>query len=139
MTLQERRAWIFLVVTVVAYTAYVVVVLGRRNGGPLADTDYQWPLITAVAGAVLASIVGEILLAVVRPVDTRLDVRDKEIGRLGDATGAAFVVIGGIAGLALAMAEWPYFWIANVIYLGFVVSAVLGSMTKIALYHRGMP
>jgi hypothetical protein len=33
--------------------------------------------------------------------------------------------------------ETDPFWIANVIYLGFVLSAVLGSATKIAGYRGG--
>jgi hypothetical protein len=39
----------------------------------------------------------------------------------------------------MAMAELPHFWIANVIYLGFVLSAVLGSTLKIVAYRRGLP
>jgi hypothetical protein len=30
-----------------------------------------------------------------------------------------------------------YFWIANVIYLGFVLSAVAGSVVKLVAYRRG--
>lgn len=40
--------------------------------------------------------------------------------------GQSFVVIGGVAALLMAMAEWEHFWIANVIYLAFVLSAILG-------------
>ena len=42
-----------------------------------------------------------------------------------------------IAALGLAMAELDYFWIANVIYLAFVLSSVLGSAAKIVGYRRG--
>jgi hypothetical protein len=47
-------------------------------------------------------------------------------------------VAGAAAGLVMAMARWDYFWIANVIYLGFVLWAVAGSVLKLAAYRRGL-
>ena len=38
---------------------------------------------------------------------------------------------------ALTMAELDYFWIANAIYLAFVLSALLGSMAKLMAYRHG--
>ncbi|MFD2762840.1 hypothetical protein [Micromonospora eburnea] len=37
----------------------------------------------------------------------------------------------------MALADRDQFWIANVIYLGFVLSAVVGSAAKIVAYRRG--
>jgi hypothetical protein len=37
------------------------------------------------------------------------------------------------------MFEAGYFWIANVIYLGFVLSAILSSVTKVIVYRKGVP
>lgn len=65
------------------------------------------------------------------------DQRDREIYRFGEYAGQSFVVIGGIAALLMAMAEVPHFWIANVIYLAFVLSAMLGSVAKIVAYRKG--
>jgi hypothetical protein len=39
--------------------------------------------------------------------------------------------------MLLALFEARYFWIANVIYLAFVLSAILGSTAKIFAYRRG--
>ena len=39
---------------------------------------------------------------------------------------------GAAAGLVMAMAKVDYFWIANVIYLGFVLWAVAGSVLRFA-------
>jgi hypothetical protein len=41
--------------------------------------------------------------------------------------------------MLMALAEWDWFWIANVIYLCFVLSAVLGSVAKIIMYRKSMP
>jgi hypothetical protein len=38
-----------------------------------------------------------------------------------------------------ASAGWDRFWIANVIYLCFFLSAVLGAATKIIAYRKGFP
>lgn len=46
-------------------------------------------------------------------------------------------MIGALAALVLALAEADHFWIANVIYLAFALSAVLGSVAKIFAYRRG--
>jgi hypothetical protein len=139
MTLQERRSWTFLVTSVLAYVGYLAYVVTHTGGGPLTETAYQKPLLVSIGAAIVANIGTEIVLAIIKPVDTRRDVRDREIARIGDFTGSSLVVIGAIGGLLLALTEGAYFWIANVIYLGFVLSAIVGSLTKIALYRRGVP
>ena len=47
-------------------------------------------------------------------------------------------VAGAAAALVMAMAKVDYFWIANVIYLGFVLWAVAGSVLKLLAYRRGL-
>jgi len=140
VTLTEKRAWITLVVTAITYAAYVVTIAGRANGRPLPEVPYAGPLLTTVAVAIVATIAVEIALAVVTPNASRArDVRDKEIGRLGEYVGQSFVVIGATAALLMALAEWDWFWIANVIYLCFFLSTVLGAITKVIVYRRPFP
>ncbi|MGY4643631.1 hypothetical protein [Cellulomonas sp. URHB0016] len=66
----------------------------------------------------------------------RTDQRDKEINRLGERTGQWFVMTGALAAMVLALVEGDWFWIANVLYLCFVLSAVLSSATRLAAYRR---
>jgi hypothetical protein len=42
------------------------------------------------------------------------------------------------AALVMAMIRWDYFWIANVIYLGFVLWAIAGSVVRLVAYRRGL-
>jgi len=49
------------------------------------------------------------------------------------------VIIGATAAMLMAMAGWDRFWIANVIYLCFILSAILGSVTKIIAYRTSFP
>ncbi|GAA2270822.1 hypothetical protein GCM10010149_10300 [Nonomuraea roseoviolacea subsp. roseoviolacea] len=141
MTHEEKRAWIRLVVAVVAYAAYAVVIItGGTGGRPLAETPYEAALLWSVGGAVAASILAEIVMAAVNPRASRVrDVRDREIARFGDHVGQAFVAIGAIAAMLMAMAGWERFWIANAVYLCFVLSAVLGGFAKVAAYRRSLP
>jgi hypothetical protein len=140
VTHEEKRAWIRLVVSVIAYVAYAIIVVGRADGRPLPDVPYAAALLWSVGAAIAASIVIEIALGVFNPRASRAtDERDREIGRLGDQTGQAFVVIGALAAMLMAMADWDRFWIANVIYLCFALSAVLGGITKIIVYRGSLP
>jgi hypothetical protein len=142
MTLRERRAWIRLAVAVAAYAAYLAVVLGNAGGRPLAQAGYAAALLWSVGGSVAAAVVLEMITGAGRRggASSRLtDVRDREIGRLGDYIGQSFVVIGAVAAMLMAMAGWERFWIANVIYLCFAASAVLGNVAKVLAYRGSLP
>jgi hypothetical protein len=138
MGFEERRAWVMAVVAVVAYAVYVAVVLGRTDGAALADVRYAGALLWSVGGAIAASIVLHVAMSAVwREGANEKDQRDREIHRLGEYIGQSFLVVGGVAALGMAMADWDTFWIANVLYLGFVLSAVVASVAKIVAYRRG--
>ena len=138
MTLEERRSWAFLLVALVAYGVYLATVLARAASAPLVDVDYVTAMLVSIGGAIVAGIVINIVLGIFTPRrDHARDVRDRDIARLGDRVGQAFLVIGGVAALLLAITEAPYFYIANVVYLCFVLSAVLSSVTRVVVYRRG--
>lgn len=138
MAFEEKRAWIMLVVAIVAYTIYLGIVLGRRGDASLVEVSYAATLLWTIGGAILASIALHVVIALAAPEDAdHKDERDREINRLGEYIGQSFVVIGGVAALLMAMAELDHFWIANAVYLAFVASAILGSITKIVAYRRG--
>jgi membrane glycosyltransferase len=138
MTFEEKRAWVMLVTSVVAYLVYVAVVLGRLDGGPLADVSYVGSLLWTVGLTILANIVINIALGIASPREAQQkDERDREIWRFGDHVGQSFVVIGAVAAMIMAMLELDYFWIANAVYLCFALSAILGSIAKVIAYRRG--
>lgn len=65
------------------------------------------------------------------------DDRDREIDRIATVRTVLVLVAGALAALGMALAEWPHFWIANVIYLGFVLQAVSSAIVKLVVYRRG--
>jgi len=138
MTLEERRSWTYLAVAVVAYGVYVGTVVTKAASAPLTDVDYVPVMLWTIGIAIVGGIVINIGQAVFTPRrDQTVDVRDRDIARLGDRVGQSFLVIGALAALLLAIVEAPYFYIANAVYLGFVLSAVLSSVTKVVVYRRG--
>jgi cell division protein FtsW (lipid II flippase) len=140
MSSEEKRAWIMLVVAIGGYLSYLAIILARAGDAPLADVSYVATMLWTIGGAIVVSIVLNILVGIFSPRSAgKKDERDREISRFGEYTGQAFLVIGGVVALILAMAEIPHFWIANAVYLAFVLSAVLGSVAKVVAYRRGLP
>ena len=139
MTLEERRSWTYLAVAVVSYGAYLSAVFARAASAPLVDVDYVPAMLWSIGIAIVVGIVLNIAIGIFTPRrEQTKDARDRDIERLGEHVGQAFLVIGGVAALLLAVVEADYFYIANVLYLCFVLSAVVGSVAKVIVYRRGL-
>lgn len=138
---EEKGTWVFLLVAIVAYGVYLAVVLPRLFAAPsLDDVDYVPAVLWTIGGAIVGGIVLRIITSIVWPDErTSGDIRDREIDRLGERVGSGFVIAGAVAALALALFDAHPFWIANTIYLGFVLSALLSAITKLIAYRRGVP
>lgn len=144
MGFEERNTWSFLVITVVSYATYVVLVLRSAAGGPLVDAPYQKYLLGTIGAAIVVAIVASIAIRVAIAVRDReagqgADQRDREISAFGSRMGQSFIVIGALAAMLMAVGEWDWFWIANVIYLCFMLSAVTESIARISAYRGGLP
>jgi hypothetical protein len=138
MPSEEKRAWIMAVVTIASYAVYLVIILARAEGTELAQVSYVSTMLWTIAASITASILLNILVGTASPKGAkRKDSRDQEINRLGEYIGQSFVVIGGVTVLIMAMVKVDYFWIANAIYLAFVLSSILASVTKLVAYRRG--
>jgi cytochrome c biogenesis protein CcdA len=138
MSYEERGQWVYLAATTIAYGAYLVLMLGRTGTTPLAEIEYQPILLWTIGVAVAGSVIGRILIEIVRPSEShREDVRDKEIGRFGEYVSGMILGIGMVGPFVLTLIEADHFWIANAIYLVFVVQATAGTVIKLIAYRRG--
>jgi len=61
MSYEEKGVWVYLVVVVGAYLAYVGVVLGRLTGASIDTVDYFTPLSWSIGGSIVAAIVVRIV------------------------------------------------------------------------------
>lgn len=139
MSYEEKGTWAYLVTSVAVWVGYALILWRRADGGALADVPYVAPLLWAVGLSVLANVVGRVLAEIVRPSESyQADVRDREVARFGDYVGGLVlsVLVAGI--LVLALVEADHFWIANAIYLAFVVQVVVSSVARLVAYRRGL-
>ena len=139
MSYEEKGTWVYLVTSAGAYAVYLAIIVGRLASTPAAEVPYVSVLLWTAGASIAASIVGRTLVETVSPSDSRRgDVRDRDVRRFGEYASRWFLVAGAAAALVMAMAKVDYFWIANVIYLGFVLWAVAGSALKLIAYRRGV-
>jgi hypothetical protein len=130
MTSEERRVWIQGGVAVLGYAAYLLLLAG--------GVGYKVAMLWTIGAGVAAGIVLAIAAGMIwREGAGEKDQRDREIDRFGQYVGQSMLVIGALAALILALAEWPYAWIANALYLSFVLSEVVRSIAKLVAYRRG--
>jgi hypothetical protein len=137
MSVQEKRAWIYLLTAIVVPCVYFAYVLTR--GQDVGGIAYVRPLLVALVIGVMSNIVIDIVTSVGAPKDAgRTDERDRQITRLGNHIGFFAVSIVATVSLGLTMAKAPYFWIASTIYLAFIASAIASSLVRIVAYRRGL-
>jgi hypothetical protein len=140
MTFEEKRAWNRLGATVVAYAVYVVIVLSLAGGGPLTRAPYAGALLACIGGSILLAIIAEVAMSIAVPGASRAkDARDREIRLRGEYYGQAFLAIGSLAALLMAVSHWDTFWIANVIYLFSAMSSAISQLAKIGMYRGTIP
>lgn len=102
MVYTERNVWSGLVVSAIAMVVYVVVILQRARSGPATQVDWVpdmlWTIGLSIVGAIVVSILWGIVAGLRDPDATATDQRDRDISRMGDRVGQAFLVIaGGVA------------------------------------------
>ena len=137
MSFEEKSTWIHGVLSAGVSGVYFVNVLGQARNTAVTEIGYQWLMLTAIGIAVVLSIVAHILVAMASPKEAnKSDERDTNINRYGEYVGGFVLAIGVLVPLGLAMAEFEHFWIANAIYLAFVLSALTASAVKIVAYRR---
>jgi hypothetical protein len=138
MSYEHRSVWAMLVIAVVGYGVYLSLILSGLDGAPLHEADFVLPMLWTIGGAIVVSIVVHMFLMHPSKREKR-DQRDLEINRFGEFIGHGVLVLGAVIALVVALFELQHFWIANVIYLAFVVSAVVASIAKLVAYRSGMP
>ena len=143
MVYEERNLWSSLIVSVVAMTVYIVVVLGQAAGGPLTDVDWVpimlWTIGGSIVGAIVVSIVWGMLAGARDPDGVgKSDQRDRDISQMGSRVGQAFMVIAGLGVIVLCAFEADWFWIANTMFFGFALSFTVGGIASVIAYRRGL-
>jgi hypothetical protein len=136
---EEKGAWVYLVVVVGTYGAYLAVILGRAGGVPLARVAYVAPMLWIIGISIVLTTVGRVVVEIAKPSgDRRSDVRDKDVNRFGGYVGGMVLAVAMAVPFGLAMAKADPFWIANAMYAAFVVWALASTLGRLAAYRRGL-
>ena len=139
MSFEEKGTWVYAVLAVALSTIYFATILGQLPSTAVTEIDYQGPLLAAIAASIVLTMVGMIGIGIASPREAgKSDQRDKEINRLGEYVGGTVLATGMVVPFVLALAEFPHFWIANAMYLAFVVGAICGAAVKLVAYRRGL-
>jgi len=149
MPFEEKATWVSVVIGLLVPVVYFATVLGQLADTPAADIAYQKPLIIAVVASIILIILGTIAMAIATAASAeitgrgsvddidRKDERDVGIRRRGDVVGYYVATNGALGALIITMLEYDYFWIANTLYLSFVVAGFVAGIVKLRAYHRG--
>jgi hypothetical protein len=136
---EEKGAWVYLVVVVGTYGAYLAVILGRAGGVPLARVAYVAPMLWIIGISIVLTTVGRVVVEIAKPSgDRRSDVRDKDVNRFGGYVGGMVLAVAMAVPFGLALAKADPFWIANAMYAAFVVWALASTLGRLAAYRRGL-
>jgi len=139
MSFEEKGTWVYLVVNVVTYAAYLSIILRRAENIPLTEVSYVSTMLWAIGIAIALSIVGHIAVAIAKPSEAdKRDVRDKDINQFGEYVGGIVLAVGMLVPFGVAMAEFDHFWIANGMYAAFVLAGLVGPIVKLVAYRRGL-
>ncbi|WP_231509510.1 hypothetical protein [Streptosporangium roseum] len=139
MSFEEKRAWIYALVAAGVPLVYFATVLGQAQAVGVAEVAYVRPMLTAIGVAVAVNVVAHIVAGIVSPGEAdRKDERDADIHRYGQRAGYYVLAAGAVVALGLTLADYENFWIANALYLAFVLDALTSSVTKIVAYRRGL-
>jgi len=138
MSFEEKSTWIYGVLSAVVSAVYFAILLVQIRRIPVSEIAYEWLMVAAVGVAVALSVGSHIVIAVASKKEAnKRDERDADIGRYGESIGGYVLAFGAVSALVLAMARFEHFWIANAIYLAFVLQAITSSAFKAVAYRRG--
>jgi protein-S-isoprenylcysteine O-methyltransferase Ste14 len=138
MSFEEKGTWIQALVVILVPGIYFATVFSQVRTTPVTDIDYQGPMLASVGAAITLLIAASIAIAIAWPKDAdKSDERDKEINRYGEYIGSFVLYGGALVALGLALAEFDYFWIANLIYATLVLAGLITTAVKILAYRRG--
>ncbi|MFF5210091.1 hypothetical protein [Streptosporangium sp. NPDC000396] len=138
MSLEEKHAWIYAVIAAGVSAVYFTIILRQVPATDVTEIAYVRPMIVAIGVAVALNIVASIVAGIASRKEANIkDERDRQINRFGEYVGFYVMSVLATVPLGLAMAEVEQFWIANALYLAFVLAALTSSIVKIVAYRRG--
>lgn len=138
MSFDEKRAWIYAGIATGLPLVYFATVLNQLATTSVENIFYARQMLIVIGAAIILNIVLNVVAALFWSKDgDRRDERDTSIERYGEYYAGVVVGVAMVVPLGLTLAEADHFWIAQAMYLAFVLSALVSSIVKISSYRRG--
>ncbi len=140
MTFEEKSQWAYGFASLLVPAVYLVW-LGRRlaDAADVANIDYVRTLLWAIGAGILVNILGGMFVRASNPTEAdKRDQRDRDITRRGNAVGFVLFSTLVVGPFVLAMRDAETFWIANALYVAYVITAVATVAYKAVLYRKGI-
>jgi hypothetical protein len=140
MSFRDKSALVSIIALLAASVGYVVMLVTAAREDGVSYVDYQPFMIGFVVVLALVSIVGQVALAISSPreAQAKADERERLIAwRSGSVRGYVLAVAAFVA-ISLAMAEVPWFWIANAVLALWVVAEIAGGLLSLRLSRTGV-
>ena len=143
MVYEERNVWAGLIVSILVIPAYIVIILQQAAGRPVETIDWfplmLWTIGIGIVATIVLSVVWGIVAGARDPEGVgKSDIRDRDISRMGTRVEQSFLVLAGLGVILLCAVGADVFWIANTMFAGFAVSAVVGGVARAIAYRRGL-
>lgn len=146
--MEERAAWVQLVMTLTTTVGYCVVVVPQVLAEGTEGVDWVIPMLVAIAVSVVGTILGSIVMGVggafssyrrgLDPdVELGTDLRDREITRFATRRSIGFLYAGLLLALVLSMLDADTLWIGTAVFLMGALGAISEAVVRLAAYRRG--
>jgi hypothetical protein len=138
MSFKGRVTTLMLVTLIIVYGWYFIQVLFAASTTPVEQIAYQALMFIVVVVLVVLAIAGITVVASLAPNDSdEEDERDRLIEMRGDQVGGYMLAVGALFALGMVMVEVEYFWIANTLLAGLVLSQIGKAALMVIVYRRG--
>ncbi|MBD8022708.1 hypothetical protein [Microbacterium gallinarum] len=143
MVYEERNVWAGLIVSIIGMAIYTVIVLQQAASRPVTEIDWVpimlWTIGLSIVATIVLSILWGILAGIGDPDGVgKSDQRDRDISHMSTRVGQAFLVIAGLGVIIECAFRLDWFWIANTMYYGFALAAIVGGIASVVAYRRGL-
>lgn len=139
MVYHERAAWAGLITSILTMAVYLWLMLTTPDPMDSWVPIMLWTIGGGIVLTILITILWGIFVGVRdKESATASDMRDTDISRLGGRVEHAFLAIAGLAVIVLCALSAEVFWIAQTMFFGFAVSALVGGVARVIAYRRGL-